>query len=55
MGQMSRKQKEEMQDNLERYRTIMDSMTENEKNNPQILKAERIKESQGFGSYREKC
>jgi len=43
MGQMSRKQKEEMQDNLERYRTIMDSMTENEKNNPQILKAERIK------------
>ena len=43
MGQMSRKQKEEMQKNLERYRTIMDSMTENEKNNPQILKAERIK------------
>ncbi len=43
MGQMSRRQKEEMQDNLERYRTIMDSMTENEKNNPQILKAERIK------------
>ena len=43
MGQMSRKQKEEMQGNLERYRTIMDSMTENEKNNPQILKAERIK------------
>ena len=27
MGQMSRKQKEEMQGNLERYRTIMDSMT----------------------------
>ncbi len=43
MGQMSRRQKEEMQTNLERYRTIMDSMTENEKNNPQILKAERIK------------
>ena len=43
MGQMSRGQKEEMQDNLERYRTIMDSMTENEKNTPQILKAERIK------------
>ena len=43
MSQMSRKQKEEMQGNLERYRTIMDSMTENEKNNPQILKAERIK------------
>ena len=43
MGQMSRKQKEEMQGNLERYRTIMDSMTEHEKNNPQVLKAERIK------------
>ncbi|CAI8221892.1 MAG: Signal recognition particle protein [Methanobacteriota archaeon] len=43
MGQMSKRQKEEMQNNLERYRTIMDSMTENEKNNPQILKAERIK------------
>ncbi len=43
MGQMSRKQKEEMQSNLERYRTIMDSMTEHEKNNPQVLKAERIK------------
>jgi len=43
MGQMGRKQKEEMQSNLERYRTIMDSMTETEKNNPQVLKSERIR------------
>ena len=40
---MDRKQKEEMQGNLERYRVIMDSMTEEEKNEPQILKADRIR------------
>ena len=42
-GEGMSKQKEEMQGNLERYRTIMDSMTENEKNNPQILKSDRIR------------
>ena len=43
LGTMDRKQKEEMQGNLERYRVIMDSMTEEEKNEPQILKADRIR------------
>jgi signal recognition particle subunit SRP54 len=43
LGSMDRKQKEEMQGNLERYRVIMDSMTEDEKNEPQILKADRIR------------
>ena len=43
LGAMDRKQKEEMQGNLERFRVIMDSMTEDEKNEPNILKAERIR------------
>ena len=43
LGTMDRKQKEEMQGNLERFRVIMDSMTEQEKNEPNILKAERIR------------
>ena len=43
LGAMDRKQKEEMQGNLERFRVIMDSMTEVEKNEPNILKAERIR------------
>ena len=43
LGTMDRKQKEEMQGNLERFRVIMDSMTEDEKNEPNILKAERIR------------
>ena len=43
LGAMDRKQKEEMQGNLERFRVIMDSMTEEEKNEPHILKAERIR------------
>ena len=43
LGAMDRKQKEEMQGNLERFRVIMDSMTEGEKNEPNILKAERIR------------
>ncbi|CAI8392218.1 MAG: Signal recognition particle protein [Marine Group II euryarchaeote MED-G33] len=43
IGSMDRKQKEEMQGNLERYRVIMDSMTEEEKNEPNILKSERIR------------
>ena len=43
LGAMDRKQKEEMQGNLERFRVIMDSMTEDEKNEPNILKAARIR------------
>ena len=43
LGAMDRKQKEEMQGNLERFRVIMDSMTEEEKNEPHVLKAERIR------------
>ena len=50
LGTMDRRQKEEMQGNLERYRVIMDSMTEDEKNEPQILKAYRIRRiSRGSG------
>jgi signal recognition particle subunit SRP54 len=40
---MNRRQKEEMQGNLERFRIIMDSMTQQEKNEPHLLKAERIR------------
>ncbi len=43
MGNMSKNQKEEMQENLERYRVIMDSMTSHEKNEPGVLKQERIR------------
>jgi len=43
LGTMDRKQKEEMQGNLERFRVIMDSMTEEEKNEPHLLKADRIR------------
>jgi signal recognition particle subunit SRP54 len=43
LGTMDRKQKEEMQGNLERFRVIMDSMTEEEKNEPHLLKSERIR------------
>ncbi len=43
LGALSRKQKEEMQLNLEKYRVIMDSMTSNEKQDPQIIKGERIR------------
>ncbi|MGB1898171.1 MAG: signal recognition particle receptor subunit alpha [Candidatus Poseidoniaceae archaeon] len=39
---MSKSQKEAMQGNLDRYRTIMDSMTGWEKNEPAKIKAERI-------------
>ena len=40
---MNRRQKDEMQGNLERFRIIMDSMTQQEKNEPHLLKAERIR------------
>ena len=43
MGQMGKKQKEEMQQNLTKFRIIMDSMTSDEKDNPTILKMERVK------------
>ncbi len=43
LGAMSRGQKEEMQNNLERFRIIMDSMTSHEKDEPQVLKAERVR------------
>ena len=42
LGGMSKSQKEAMQGNLDRYRTIMDSMTAWEKNEPAKIKAERI-------------
>ena len=40
---MFKGQKEAMQDNLDRYRTIMDSMTAWEENEPAKIKADRIK------------
>ena len=43
MGQMSKKQKQEMQENLAKFRIIMDSMTTDEKDNPTILKMERVR------------
>ena len=42
LGGMSKSQKEAMQGNLDRYRTIMDSMTAWEKNEPAKVKADRI-------------
>ena len=41
MGAMSKGQKEAMQGNLDRYRTIMDSMTAWEKNEPAKIKADQ--------------
>ncbi len=43
LGAMGRAQKEQMQGNLERFKVIMDSMTSHEKDEPQVLKAERIR------------
>jgi signal recognition particle subunit SRP54 len=43
LGAMGRAQKEQMQGNLERFKVIMDSMTSYEKDEPQVLKAERIR------------
>ena len=43
LGGMSKTQKQQMQSNLDRYRTIMDSMTAWEKNEPAKIKADRIK------------
>ena len=50
IGAMGKAQKEQMQSNLERFRVIMDSMTSKEKDEPTILKAERIRRiSRGAG------
>ena len=43
MGSMSRGQKKQMQANLTRFQTIMDSMTQQEKDEPLLLKQSRIR------------
>jgi len=54
MGAMSKGQKEAMQANLDRYRTIMDSMTAWEKNEPAKIKVDRIKRIARGSGVREK-
>ena len=43
MGNMSTSQKRQMQGNLEKYRVIMDSTTQEEKDEPILLKSSRIR------------
>jgi signal recognition particle subunit SRP54 len=43
MGNMSVGQKRQMQANLEKYRVVMDSMTQEEKDEPLLLKSSRIR------------
>jgi signal recognition particle subunit SRP54 len=43
MSNMSRSQKQQMQKNLDQYRVIMDSMTQQEKDEPNLIKSSRIK------------
>jgi len=43
MSNMSRSQKQQMQNNLDQYKVIMVSMTQNEKDEPVLLKSSRIK------------
>ncbi len=43
MSNMSRGQKQQMQNNLDQYKVIMDSMTQNEKDEPVLLKSSRIR------------
>ena len=43
MGSMSAGQKKQMQGNLAKYRVIMDSMTQHEKDEPLVLKSQRIR------------
>ena len=43
MSNMSKSQKQQMQKNLDQYRVIMDSMTQQEKDEPHLLKSSRIK------------
>ena len=54
LGGMSKSQKHAMQSNLDRYRTIMDSMTAWEKNEPAKIKADRIKRIARGSGVREK-
>lgn len=54
MGAMSKSQKEAMQANLDRYRTIMDSMTGWEKNEPAKIKVDRIRRIARGSGVREK-
>jgi signal recognition particle subunit SRP54 len=54
LGGMSKSQKHAMQGNLDRYRTIMDSMTGWEKNEPAKIKADRIKRIARGSGVREK-
>ncbi|HJM18480.1 MAG TPA: signal recognition particle receptor subunit alpha [Candidatus Thalassarchaeaceae archaeon] len=51
MGSMSVAQKKQMQRNLERFRVVMDSMTQEEKDNPLLLKSSRVRRiARGSGS-----
>ena len=43
MGNLSTVQKKQMQRNLEKFRIIMDSMTQQEKDEPMLLKSSRIR------------
>ena len=43
MGSMSVSQKRQMQSNLDKYRIVMDSMTQEEKDDPLLLKSSRIR------------
>ena len=43
MGNLSTGQKKQMQNNLEKFRIIMDSMTQKEKDEPLLLKSSRIR------------
>tara|TARA_B100001250_G_scaffold412484_1_gene443802 strand:- start:120 stop:1475 length:1356 start_codon:yes stop_codon:yes gene_type:complete len=43
MGSMSVAQKRQMQSNLDKYRIVMDSMTQGEKDDPLLLKSSRIR------------
>tara|TARA_Y100000588_G_scaffold369904_1_gene439411 strand:- start:2032 stop:3399 length:1368 start_codon:yes stop_codon:yes gene_type:complete len=51
MGNMSVTQKRQMQTNLDKYRIVMDSMTQEEKDDPLLLKSSRIRRiARGSGS-----
>jgi signal recognition particle subunit SRP54 len=54
MGQMSKSQREETQRNLDLFRIIMDSMTADEKNDPNRLKVDRIRRIARGSGVREK-
>ncbi len=54
MGNLSRGQKKQMQSNLEKFRIIMDSMTQHEKDEPLVLKSSRIRRIARGSGVREK-